>query len=59
MSDELFDNLPYICAESRELFDFYRRIDGVIMPSRETPMFNGKIWILIDGANFSASDTAA
>ena len=59
VTDRLFDDLPYFCRLSRELLDYYMRIDGVVEPSRESAIFSGKIWLLIDGNNFSASGQAA
>ena len=55
----LFASLPYFHPSDIEVIDYYRRRAGQVNPSRDGAIFGGKIWLLIDGANFSASGTAA
>ena len=55
----LFDSLPYFHPHDRENLDYYMRISGEIHPSRDQAIFGSKIWMLINRANFSASEYAA
>jgi len=55
---ELFNSLPYFHHEDRDILDYYIRITGQVTPSRDEGIFGGKIWLLIDGSNFSASGIA-
>ena len=55
----LFENLPYFHPQDIGLMDYYMQHTGQIHPSRDEAIFDGKVWLLIDRANFSASGIAA
>ncbi|MCL2405037.1 MAG: S41 family peptidase [Defluviitaleaceae bacterium] len=54
----VFEELPHFSPQDIQGLDYYVRIVDQINPSRDKAMFGGKIWLLIDGRNFSASGDA-
>ncbi|MCL2376732.1 MAG: S41 family peptidase [Defluviitaleaceae bacterium] len=57
--DDLLVGLPYLNPDDFTALDLYWRWDAVIYPSQDEAIFGGKIWLLVSGTNFSASEQAA
>jgi len=55
----IFDALPMINQDDAEILSFYYQVERVVYPSNYSIAFEGKIWLLIDGRTFSASDAFA
>ncbi|MCL2854805.1 MAG: S41 family peptidase [Defluviitaleaceae bacterium] len=51
--------LPYLHPDDAGFLRYYATIESTIHPSDYAVGFNGKIWLLVDGRNFSAADYAA
>ena len=58
ISEELIDSLPYLNPDDLSALDLYFPLTNTIYPSGEA-IFDGKIWLLVDEINFSASEYAA
>ncbi|MCL1995431.1 MAG: S41 family peptidase [Defluviitaleaceae bacterium] len=59
ITEELLERLPYFNTDDLAYVDVYLEQEFVIHPSQPQPLFNGKIWLMIDRFNFSASENAA
>jgi hypothetical protein len=57
--DDLLERLTYLDAADAEMLDLYWTYRGIIHPSQGEAIFGGKIWLLVSGTNFSASEQAA
>jgi len=57
--DNLLAQLPQLNENDLSMLDLYWRWDATIHPSQDEAIFSGKIWLLVSGTNFSASEQAA
>ena len=53
------DGLPYLHPDDAVVLRYFATVESTIYPSEYTVGFNGKIWLLVDGHNFSAADYVA
>ena len=51
--------LPYLSQEDIPLLDYYFHAVNTIYPSLQSPIFGGKIWLLVSEWVFSSSEQAA
>jgi len=56
---EVLAGLPYLHPDDVPLFTYHFHAESTIYPSEDAVGFDGKIWLLVDGRNFSAADFAA
>jgi len=59
LNDDFFTRFPNINQYDVSSFDFYIRRTLTIYPACDHIGFDGKVWLLIDGRNFSAAGVAA
>jgi len=59
VTDGLLEGFPHLHPDDAPLLAHYVYGENYIEPSDYTVGFNGKIWLLVDGRNFSAADFAA
>ena len=59
INDMVINDWPYINKYDLESLDLFFRLENTIYPTGYKKAFNGKIWLLASGANFSASEYVA
>lgn len=59
ITDNVINNLPYLSKDDLPFLDYYFRAVSTMYPSDHSPIFGGKIWLLVSEWVFSASEQAA
>lgn len=59
VNDEVIERLPELMPDDLHLLEYYFLSQSTVYPSSQSPIFGGKIWLLVSEWVFSASEQAA